>query len=886
MSYPELNLKPKKKPQKRSCLQTTSYFFLFIFMCGIVSVGILIILGPVIGNMLTEVTYVQPDYSLNIQGIDVTYQAPQFPASGGVFENGLYFQVDSHTVNIAIEDGIAQVNHNLVVTNAGSNMIEGVFIIPLPSEQSPDTLSVEIDNQTTSITSYDSDAGRTRIQSLAQTYNDPSLYAYANQAFIEIPVFPLTGTKTITLNYTHETGTLNGLNVLDIPLAFPVSTERPIRQFDITVTAIDDVPFRNIYPATLDLSITQDNANSFTGTSSQSGFVPPKNLALYYANSDSDISLNLITFNDNSDDDGYFVLMAEPSSTLAEQVVAQDVILVLDQSGSMSCVKWQQAQEASRYVLEHLNPNDRFFVTTFSSSHAFFNNALSPESTASDAIAWLNNRGAEGGTNINDALLETLAYTDTERPTTLLFMTDGQATEGEVDTENIVNNLRAAVSENIRIFVFGVGDGVNTTLLDTIAREFRGETAYVRQNETIDAEIATLFAKISSPILTDIQIDFGDAVAGDFVPSGQLPDLYAGESMILVGRYRRGGDNLTITLTGTSNNETETYTFDNMLFETEQGGNPFVAQLWAARRLGDILNTVRLSGDESPELVNSITTLSLRYGIMTPQTQFMLEQEGILTSTGQAEANNQMMLNVSNLQQNQTGAYAIDTADALNSLASSRSYAATPNYIGSISSSSYFRRQIVEITPTPLPTIGMNGVLITITAQEPSSNTSIPDEGIQYVMSLNDEAFNRALFTLQGNAIAESSQELPVIVGELINAYGLEQGIEIYNDTFGAFLPLIPLEDALIDGNYVIAPEADSRQPSLRSIYEKTFILQSGVYTDTRFVPDTMIPETIIIGSDAYNTMINNQPDILPYLSAGIPQIITWDNAVYSFDYE
>jgi Ca-activated chloride channel homolog len=876
------NEKPKRKRKNRSCQQT----LIKIVLLGGVMWVVLTILGMIILSRIftPELVYVEPDFAIDVQPIDVSYRPPEFPAYGGVFENGFYFQVYAHTVDVTIENGTAEVNHILTVANAGSDTIDGVFIIPLPSDHALESVSVEINGELANSTPYRVIEGRARLQSLAQEHNDPSLLAYTDKPFIEVNVFPLDGTRTVTVNYTHFTESINGLVALDIPLAFPIVTEHPIGQFSVTIAASDELPLRNIYPATLDLTITQSATTSFIGSANLSGYMPPQNLELYYARSNADITANVITYRESSDDDGYFVLIAEPATVSENQIIAKDVILVLDQSGSMGGVKWQQAQEAATYVLEHLNPYDRFFITTFSTSYALFDNTLSSAATAQDAIMWVNNRTANGGTNINDALLETLRYTDTERPTTLLFMTDGQATEGVTDTQAILDNLRGAVSQNVRIFVFGVGDNVNTTLLDSIAREYRGETGYVRQSETIDAEISNLYAKVSSPVLTNIRVDFGDAVAGDFVPAGQLPDLYVGQQLILVGRYRRGGDDIALTLTGTASGEPQTYTIDDLYFQTERGGRPFIARLWAARRVGEMLNIVRL-GDEDPELVNSIVTLSLHYGIITPYTQFLLEQDDVLTAAGQQVANTQMVLNATILQQNQTGASAVDAADMLNNLSSSRNFVSTPSYGYSGSGSSY-RQQIVTITSTPLPPLEQTGLLLTIDQLDDDEDSATSIKELQYIMSLNADAFERALFILPESVNVGSPSELPVLIGNLVNAHGIERGIQVYNETFGLYLPLISAEQALVDEGYEVAPPPPIAQPPLRTIHEKTFILQDDIYIDTTFEPDTMIPETITIDSDKYNALVATHPDLLPYLSVGAPLIIVWDSMVYEIHYK
>jgi von Willebrand factor type A domain. len=289
-------------------------------------------------------------------------------------------------------------------------------------------------------------------------------------------------------------------------------------------------------------------------------------------------------------------------------------------------------------VLQHLNPSDRFNLVLFSTGWRLYSSRLESPAQAEGAVDWIRSQDALGGTDINGALTAALGLVDAERPTTLIFITDGLATEGVTDTAAILANLQTAARSNARIFTFGVGDDVDTFLLDAIVRDHRGTGSYVRPSERIDEEVAGLYNKISAPVLTDVSLDMGGIVVEDMYPA-QLPDLFAGTQLTLVGRYRGSLGNATITLRGKVNGGDQTFTYSNLAFSGRAGGDAFIARLWATRRIGDLLNTIRLNG-ENPELVDSVVRLSVRYGIITPYTSFLIEEDDILTQQGRANAAN------------------------------------------------------------------------------------------------------------------------------------------------------------------------------------------------------------------------------------------------------
>jgi len=98
-----------------------------------------------------------------------------------------------------------------------------------------------------------------------------------------------------------------------------------------------------------------------------------------------------------------------------------------------------------------------------------------------------------------------------------------------------------------------------------------------------------------------------------------------------VGRYREGGPAL-IRLSGQVNQQEQTFTHEG--FFENSGGERFIPRLWATRKIGYLLNQIRLHG-ESRELVDEIVQLSIRYGIVTPYTSYLVQEEAdVLTREG------------------------------------------------------------------------------------------------------------------------------------------------------------------------------------------------------------------------------------------------------------
>jgi len=226
-----------------------------------------------------------------------------------------------------------------------------------------------------------------------------------------------------------------------------------------------------------------------------------------------------------------------------------------------------------------------------------------------------------------------------ERPTIVIFLTDGLPTTGETNAQKIIANVTNNAPKNVRLFTFGVGDDVNTILLDSLAEKLRGASGYVRPNEKIDEIVSAFYAKVSTPVLSDLALDWGGVNVYDVYPY-PLPDLFAGTQLVVAGRYRNSGAT-TITLKGNVNNSPQSFRYGDVTLRASGGGAEYVEasipRLWATRKIGYLLNEIRLRG-ESREIVNEIVALAVRYGIVTPYTSFLVdERKDVLTESGRAK---------------------------------------------------------------------------------------------------------------------------------------------------------------------------------------------------------------------------------------------------------
>jgi Ca-activated chloride channel family protein len=629
--------------------------------------------------------------------VSLAATAPAKPA--GVALQGLGgVYIRSHRVNVTIDNQVAVTKVEQVFVNESQRPAEGTYLFPLPVGAAVSNLTMYINGQPVQAQLLDAKQAQQIYTETVRRMRDPALLQYVGRSAIQANVFPIPAgqERKIEITYSQVVTADSGLINYIYPLKTDYASPLPVQQVSVSVQVSSKDPISTVYSANPQIVVSRTDENHFTAGFEATGYRAVDDFSIYYGVASSDINANLLTYRASAGEDGYFMLMITPPTKVdTSRIIPKDVLVVLDQSGSMQGQKWDQAKAAVSYVLKNLNPQDRFNAIVFSTGTRIYAKTLQPVSEAPKAVDWVNGLEAEGGTNINAALTTAESMLDKSRQTVVLFLTDGVPTEGVTDAKAILANVAAAASPNLRVFSFGVGDDVDTYLLDSISTTYHGTSVYVRPQENIETKVSALYNKITSPVMTALKLDFGDMLAEDMYPAEPLPDLFAGSQLVVVGRFRQGG-NAMVTLTGQVDGKTQTYTYKNLAFPDNAGGQAFIPRLWATRKIGVLLNQIRLNG-QTPELVDSVVRLSVRYGIITPYTSYLIQEGDINAQTG-GEQGQPMPVDIqpsapgvsksggvsgngaamSNANAPVSGAAAVDTAQKANDQAGANQVAAMP----------------------------------------------------------------------------------------------------------------------------------------------------------------------------------------------------------------
>lgn len=550
--------------------------------------------------------------------------------------------VKSIKIETKIAGQVATTHVEQVFRNDTDATLEGVYFFPIPETASITEFAIWENGKRLVGEVRSREEARRIYDAIVRQQRDPGLLEYAGRDLFQASVFPIPphSDKKLEIRYAQILKSESGTVSYRYPLGTGRNVSRIVGTVSGRVTLEGREPLRNIYSPTHEIETKTDgDARSRVSFESKAG-EEARDFQLFYTTTREEFGLSLITHREPGKA-GYFLLMLSPKGDLSEgEYAAKDIVFVLDTSGSMSGAgKMDKARAALLFGVRSLRDADRFNIINFAGEEHLMSPALVQADAAGRA------RGEEfiqalrpvGGTNINSALIEAMKqfFVKSERPRMIVFITDGLPTVGETNPQRITENARLARTEGVRLFTFGVGYDVNAPLLDKLAAENGGVADYVEPGEDIEVKVSNFFAKVSHPVLTNIELEMG-GVETDLTYPRETPDLFRGSQITLIGRYKNESDlrGVALRLTGrAAGRESRSFTYENLRFPLEEAKNEFLPRLWATRRVGWLMEQVRTNG-ESQELRDEIVDLGTRYGIVTPYTSYLALEDGATQITG------------------------------------------------------------------------------------------------------------------------------------------------------------------------------------------------------------------------------------------------------------
>ncbi len=542
------------------------------------------------------------------------------------------FRVKEHTVRVVIRDSLAETTIEQLFVNDSSVPQEAEYWFPVPQGAAISRFTMSVGDKEIEARLLSADEARRIYESYVRHRRDPALLEFAGQSLLRARVFPIppNGSRRITLRYAETLPRTGGMIGYRLPLRAARALTRPTERVRVEIEVRTSKPLSSLYsPSHPEVWVRRESATRAFVHWEGHNLIPERDFLLYFASTTQPYDLQVFTY--RTVGDGYFLMLFTPSPQQREERLPKHLVFVFDRTGSMAGEKIVQAKEAFRYCLSNLREGDKFNLIFFNEQPTKLFETLVPATRehVQRAIREVEALDARGGTNILDALREAFRSLPIERTPALravVFLTDGLPTVGETSPERILQAVRELnEGRAIRLFAFGVGYDVNVHLLDKLCEQNRGAPEYVRPEENIEAKLAQFYDRINLPLLTDLRLSLEGIDAYDIYPV-ELPDLFQGDPLVIVGRYR-GSGRAAVILEGLARQRRERIR-QVVEFPTRVDSMDFIPRLWATRKIGYLLDGWRLHKND--EVRGEIIRLAQEYGIVTPFTSFLIEEDMVL----------------------------------------------------------------------------------------------------------------------------------------------------------------------------------------------------------------------------------------------------------------
>ena len=555
-----------------------------------------------------------------------TYYKP-FPEDYNPFPDMM-----SEKGRVSIENKKATVSFTQTFYNHNVDTINGYFLLPVPAGTMLGDFTVMVNDEKRRHEVMKGASAKNALIDMVKKARRAGYMNYMGYDLYKIGIYnmPPRTTQEIEISYTQTLSNKTGGIRFDYPISTAQYDHSKVKNFDLEINIADAKPITDIFQPWYNAQITRNEEDGSVAISLKGNKITlQKNVELYYNTREKDVDFSIFTFK-QADEDGYFRLALYPNELPDGKVLDKDVTFIVDASEQMQPYLGK-VKEGLLYCVSQLNAGDRFNVVGFSddAKSAFDSLAIAQPANITKAESFIKSLSPGGETNIEAGLkLATTFKGSRARPQILIFISGGEPTVGNTDEDELLRIIAEGHIKTQNVFTFGLGENVNTYLLDMIADYSGGKRHYILDGGGVESGITDFFDSVNNPVLTQVKLYFENLETESVYPD-KLTTLYAGVPVTIAGRYETGG-NMGFSLVGEIDDKIVRYKY-NAQFTNNDQSHYFVPVVWAARISGFLLDEMRMDGESSTSK-KEIAQLSERFGIVNPYcTHLVMQQQAKLT---------------------------------------------------------------------------------------------------------------------------------------------------------------------------------------------------------------------------------------------------------------
>lgn len=542
-------------------------------------------------------------------------------------------RITEHLVTASVKDNLARTTVRQTFHNDTNRRLEATYVFPLPENADLTGFQMTFNGKMVEGEVLPADQARQVYETIVRQSKDPGLIEFIGRRLLQMRVFPIEpgSDTTIEVKYQQVCSPVSGMQAYHYPLRTRKTSGQAYGSVRFAVEMETKAPLKNVWSPTHAVEIVREGdhkakiAYEATSGSLEDDFL------LLYATDESDLGMSVVAHKPDEKEPGHFVLMLTPKQLWPEEErEAQDVVFVIDTSGSMAGEKIEQARHALKYCVEQLDERDRFNVVRFSTGFdpLFQQMEQANKDNRAAAQSAIDKFNAQGGTNIADTLewvfknRPPVGKGDAQRSFLVVFLTDGK---GNQNVDEIMDRLAKTDVDaaTVRVFPFGVGHDVDTKTLDRLSNTYHGKPTYVQPGENLELVMGDFFSVVSKPVLSSLSLSLPDVGVTERFPV-TLGDLYHGQQLIVAAKFAKEMTG-PVKLTARRGEKQVEYVWPKVAF-VNAADTDYVPSIWAGRKIAYLIDEIRLHG-ENEEMVSEVVALSQEYGIQTPYTSWLVAPE-------------------------------------------------------------------------------------------------------------------------------------------------------------------------------------------------------------------------------------------------------------------
>ena len=569
-------------------------------------------------------------------------------------------------MDVTITGSVARVRVTQAFRNTSGDWMEAAYLYPLPDEGAVDSLKMvvgqrvivgRIERRAAARALYEKAKASGRKAGLVEQQR-PNMFtnSVANVGPGE--------TVLISIEYQAPVSQLGGAFSLRLPLVIgprytpphTLLTEKAVADANAVMSApVLDPKTGTLNPVSITVHLAPGfaPANVFspyhrvsvrgageerTITLDQGSIPADRDFELSWRSASADPTIGL--FREQGNDGEYVMASITPQASLAQQTPSpREMIFVIDNSGSMGGESMREAKAGLLYALKTLRPQDHFNIIRFDDTmtQLFTHSVPATADQLALATRFATGLEASGGTEMVPALKAALADAGSSSgPAALrqvIFLTDGAVSNEQEMLATLGQDLGRS-----RVFFVGIGSAPNAYLMNRMATLGRGAYTNIGSAQEVAAKTARLLDMLRHPSMQDIKVSMNGG-ALDLTPK-LLPDLYAGQPLVLVGKTAKLSG--TLTVSGTIGGVPWRQSVDLATARP----SPAIAKLWARRRIDDVEADRTLGKIEPDAADEQVAELGIASSLVTSQTSLVAVDETPTRPAGQSLVREDLPINL------------------------------------------------------------------------------------------------------------------------------------------------------------------------------------------------------------------------------------------------